>query len=222
MVEGHDYRELKRDTEVDSVATLFLWVKGSAIGALAFLAGLGLVHFLVRMRYYGEAALAVAELGRWRVSSWVYYNAHLAPTRGASFGPGEAFAESGSTLALLAASNERLLGLYLLPPALLVVAGYVTAKRRPKNTSWLRAGLAVFVGYFFVAVVFMLVSTLQAPSGIPGLESIATEEVGPDPWFAIALAAIAYPAFFGMVGAMFGRRAPWRRRGRDRTPRHRR
>ncbi|MCT9096026.1 hypothetical protein [Haloarchaeobius sp. HME9146] len=221
MAGGHDYRQLKRDTEPDSVATLFLWVKGAAIGAFAFIVGLSLVHFLVKMRYYGEAALAVTEFGRWRVSSWVYYNAHLVPTDGVTFGPAEAFAEGGNTLGLLAAANSRLLGLYLLPPALLVVAGYVTAKRRPKNTSWVRAGLAVFVGYFFVAVVFMLVSTLQAPTGVPGLESLGTQEVGPNPWFAIAFAAIAYPAFFGMLGATIGRRAPWRRRGKDRQQKHR-
>ncbi|WP_439025750.1 hypothetical protein [Haloarchaeobius sp. DT45] len=221
MSEAHDYRELKRDTEPDSVATLFLWVKGSAVGAFTFLVGLGLVHFLVKMRYYGEAGLAVAELGRWRVSAWVYYNAHMVPTDGVTFGPTEAFANSGSTLALLAAANSRLLGLYLLPPALLVVSGYLTAKRRPKNTSWVRGGLAVFVGYFFIAVVFMLVSTLQAPSDIPGLESLATDEVGPNPWLAIAFAAIGYPAFFAMLGATVGRRAPWRRRGKDRKPKHR-
>ncbi|WP_435335054.1 hypothetical protein [Haloarchaeobius sp. TZWWS8] len=206
----HDTQKLVRETERDSVACLFLWVKGGSVGALTFLFGLGLVHFLVKMRYYGEAAQAVAVLGRWRVSAWVYYNAHLVPTDGVIFGQNEAFARSGSTLATLAASNSRLLGVYLLPPALLLVAGFLTAKRRPKTTQWWRAALAVFVGYFFVAVVFVLVSTLQLSGAVPGLESV-TSEAGPNPWLATAFAAIAYPALFATVGALFGRRAPWTR-----------
>ncbi|WP_435360792.1 hypothetical protein [Haloarchaeobius sp. DFWS5] len=212
----HDTRELVRETERDSVATLFLWVKGGTVGALAFLVGLGLVHFLVRMRYFGEAAQAVAAIGRWRVSAWVYYNAHLVPTDAVTFGPNEAFAQSGNTLILLAAENSQLLGLFFLPPALLVVVSYAVAKRRPKNTQWWRAALAVFVGYFFMAVVFMIVSTLQLSGDVPALESVSGE-VGPSPWLAIAFAGLAYPFFFTVVGALFGRRTTWSREQRKRA-----
>jgi hypothetical protein len=205
--------ELKRDTEVDAVASLFLWVKGSTAGGLVFLVGLGLVHFLVRTRFVGEAALAASSVGRWRVSAWLYYNAHLVPTEGITFERATVVAEAGNSLARLAADDSSLFVAFLLPPALLVVTGYAVAKRRPKNVHWLRAGLATFVGYFFVAVVFMLIASIQPEGPVQG---VPTEtEFRPNPWYAIGLAAIAYPAVFALVGAILGRRTAWNRPSRQ-------
>lgn len=210
---------LARDTEVDSVATLFLWLRGGAIGGLAFLVGVGLSYFLLRGRFAGEAGLAVSALGRWRVSAWVYYNAHLVPTDGVAFDTVSVFAGGGNTLFRLAAEEPLLYGLFLLPPALLVVSGYRTAKRRPKNTSWLRAGAAVAVGYCFVAAVFLIVASIEPVP--PVLDLPAGAEVGPNPWLAIGLAALAYPSVFGPLGAVLGRRAPWTRPSQQRRERRR-
>lgn len=212
MVGSRDRRDLKRDTEVDSVASLFLWVKGSAAGGLAFLFGLGLVHFLVRTRFVGEAAVAAASVGRWRVSAWIWYNAHLVPTEGITFERAAVVAEGGNSLARLAAGDSSLAVAFLLPPALLVVTAYVVAKRRPSNVHWVRAALAVFVGYFFVAVVFMLVASIQPEGSVQGVP--ATTEFRPNARYAIALAAIAYPAVFALVGSILGRRTNWNRPSR--------
>ncbi|MFD1644587.1 hypothetical protein [Haloarchaeobius litoreus] len=211
---------LTRDTEVDSVATLFLWLRGGAVGGLAFLVGVGLVYFLLRGRFAGEAGLAVSALGRWRVSAWVYYNAHLVPTDGVALDALSVVAGGGNTLFWLAAEEPLFYGLFLLPPALLVVAGYRTAKRRPKNTRWPRAGVAVAVGYCFVAAVFLIVASIQpAP---PAVGVPAGTEVGPNPWLTVGLAALAYPAVFGLLGALLGRRAPWTRPSQQRRDRQRR
>jgi hypothetical protein len=210
---------LARDTEVDTVATLFLWLRGGAIGGLAFLAGVGLSFFLLRGRFAGEAGLAVSALGRWRVSAWVYYNAHLVPTDGIALDGLSVVAGGGNTLFQLAVTAPLLYGLFLLPPALLVVAGYRTAKRRPRNTRWPRAGLAVAVGYGFVAAIFLIVASLDpAP---PVLELPAGTEIGPTPWLAIGLAALAYPSVFGLLGAVLGRRAGWTRPSQQRRERQR-
>lgn len=210
---------IARDTEVDTVATLFLWLRGSAVGGLAFLVGVGLCYFLLAGRFVGEAGLAASALGRWRVSTWVYYNAHLVPTDGVAFDALSVVAGGGNTLFLLAAGEPLLYGLLLLPPALLVVAGYRTAKRRPKNTRWPRAGLAVAVGYCFVAALFLIVASIEpAP---PAVGVPAGTEIGPNPWRTIGLAALAYPAVFGPLGAVLGRRAPWTRPSQQRRERRR-
>ena len=210
---------LARDTEVDTVATLFLWLRGGAIGGFAFLVGVGLCYFLLRGRFAGEAGLAVSALGRWRVSAWVYYNAHLVPTEGIALDALSVVAGGGNTLVRLAAQEPLFYGLFLLPPALLVVGGYRTAKRRPKNTRWPRAGAAVAVGYCFVAAVFLIVASIEpAP---PALDLPAGAEVGPNPWLTIGLAALAYPLVFGPLGAVLGRRAPWTRPSQQRRERRR-
>lgn len=209
---------LARDTEVDTVATLFLWLRGGALGAFSFLFGVGLFHFILRSRFAGEAAVAARAIGRWRVSAWVYYNAHLVPTEGMAL-DAVSVAEGGNTLLRLAAADPLLYGLFLLPPAMLVVGGYRTAKRRPKNTRWPRAGAAVAVGYCFVAAVFLIVASIQPAGPVPGV--LAGTQLRPNPWLAIGLAAVVVPTVFGLVGALLGRRAAWTRPSQQRRDRRR-
>ena len=210
---------LARDTEVDSVATLFLWVRGGAFGAFAFLFGVGLFHFLLRSRFAGEAGVAAAAIGRWRVSAWVYYNAHLVPTDGVALEAVSVVAGGGNTLLRLAAADPLLYGLCLLPPAMLVVGGYRTAKRRPKNTRWPRAGAAVALGYGFVAAVFLMLASIQPAGPVPGVPEGTL--LRPNPLLAIGLAALAYPCVFGLFGAVLGRRAPWTRPSKQHQDRQR-
>ncbi|WP_435345321.1 hypothetical protein [Haloarchaeobius sp. HRN-SO-5] len=216
---GRDRERFDREMEADAVATLFLWVKGGIVGGLSFLVGLGLVHLLLRTRFAGQAALAAAAIGRVRVSTWGYYNAHLVPTDGLALDAVHVVPGGGNTLARLAATDPLLYGVFLLPPALLVVSGYAVAKRRPVKVRWVRAGLAVFVGYFFVAVVFLLVATVPPGQTVPGVPP--GTELRPNPWFAIGLAAVGYPAFFAILGSLFGRRAPWTRPSKQGTRRRR-
>ncbi|WP_458208411.1 transporter [Haladaptatus sp. NG-SE-30] len=131
---------------------------------------------------------------QWVVSGWLFYNAHFVPT---SLPTADAMNGLGrlTNQNLLTEVGGSLLVLYLLPPLLLVGAGYLVVKtgtvsgaNGPRN-----AGASVAVGYvpLFVVVAFIVTADAvngpitASPAGIPAI-----------------FLGLVYPLVFGAVGGI--------------------
>lgn len=103
-------------------------------------------------------------LPHWVVSGWIYYNAHLVPTSLPT-------ADAINGLAYL--TNQNILStlgtvyfvLYLVPPLLLIGAGYIVARTgsTPGVNGERNAGASIAVGYFVLFLVGAFVFTSNAP-----------------------------------------------------------
>jgi len=89
--------------------------------------------------------------------------------------------------------------LQLLPPVLLLVAGYVVASRavRPDARAAAKAGAHVALGYLPGIVVIVSVASFQL--SVPGVD-VTILEISPDVASAIGIAGLAYPLVFGGLG----------------------
>ncbi|WP_232686121.1 transporter [Halobacterium zhouii] len=124
----------------------------------------------------------------WKAVGWLFYNAHFVPFTYPEDG--------GRASANFIAGGDAPALLYLLPPILLAVAGFVLARAanaRSADTG-LRAGAGVVIGY----LVFTVLGVFLFQHG-SGAESI-------HPHYALAplLAGIVYPVVFGGIGGALG------------------
>lgn len=184
------------DSTLDSTTV----IRGGAAGAVAFLLG-----YLITYAWQAPAVQkslsginAIAELigaqaiPTWKGVGWLFFNAHVVATRVPALGGGDRMVNFIST-----SDDGALMALYVLVPALLVLAGAAVARYghadRPANGA--AAGVTVVVGYLPLAVVGAFAVGHTFGEGI---------SVSPDPVTAVALAGLVYPAFFGAVGGAAG------------------
>ena len=139
----------------------------------------------------------VFEPGTATLGGWLWYNAHLVP---ASLPTTDVFAGRAAltNVNLLNALGGVTLLLYLVPPVLLVAAGYafvrsggITIAMAPSGGASVAAGYtpAMVLGAFFVTAPVPDVPVAASPAGIPSLA-----------------AALAYPLVFGALGGVLAKR----------------
>ncbi|PSQ08384.1 transporter [Halobacteriales archaeon QS_6_71_20] len=129
----------------------------------------------------------------WTLGGWLFYNAHRAavslPAAGARNG---VFAPTNTDL--IAALGGSVLGLYLVPPALLVAAGALAMEwgEIGSTTPWV-GGASVAVGYAPLLVLGSFVFAASIGDG-------AVTVVGSPDGLTTLLAALVYPTVFGALG----------------------
>lgn len=126
-------------------------------------------------------------IGTWRVVGWVWYSAHFVDTRvSATLGP----VETTMHIDLLREGSGNLELLYLVPPVLLIGAGFflVTYLRIEDITEGAKFGATITIGYFLAVAV--------------GLVVFAYGDTGPDPVPAVVVAGVLYPIVFGAAGGV--------------------
>ena len=155
-------------------------------------AGSVLVGYLTTVLLAATRALDAVEVGPapteglsgWKAVGWLFYNAH---------GVGVRFADADGAVAVdfVEASGGALAPLYLVPPAVLLLAGGVTTLRTdgagPKRAAV--AGATVVTGY---AAALLIGSPLFGAS----LGPYAAAPAAP------VLAAVGYPLIFGAMGGV--------------------
>ncbi|QCJ47918.1 MULTISPECIES: hypothetical protein [Haloprofundus] len=179
-----------------------------AVGyAVALVATAGYAGAVAAVEVAGETTDA-APLGEilgvdpasWITSGWLFYNAHLVPT---SVPIADAVNGLGglTNRSLLATLGGPLYALYLLPPLLLLAAGYVVVRtsETPGENGARNAGASVVAGYFplFLLGAFVFTvgaadaRTVASPAGLPSV-----------------FLGLVYPLVFGSIGGLVaGRRA---------------
>ncbi|WP_224447100.1 hypothetical protein [Haloprofundus salilacus] len=187
--------------------------RSALVGAVVYALGYALTYTVTAGRASAVAAVEIAgeyadpaPLGAvlgsgpasWVTSGWLFYNAHLVPT---SVPIADAVNGLGglTNRSLLATLGGPLYPLYLLPPLLLVAAGYVVVltASTPGENGARNAGASVVAGYFPLFLVGAFVFTVGAaeaptaasPAGLPSV-----------------LLGLMYPLAFGGVGGLLADR----------------
>lgn len=147
----------------------------------------------IDVRYGGPeslTALAETAIPAWKAVGWFLYGSHNVAVIGA-------FPERVGSVSLnvLARAGGEYRLLYLLPPVVLTVAGYLVA--RTTRTYGARgeqvAGASVALGYVACCVAGGLLFSLRIPP------------VGPDLIATIFFAGLGYPVVFGWLGGLAAR-----------------
>lgn len=169
-------------------------VTGGAIGGAVYVLGYLVVYVTqsgsVADRLSGYNFLADLFGGDpipvWKGVGWLFYNAHAVETVIPGFG-------GRRTENFIATADDgSLTWLYVLPPLLLLAAGYAVARYDMVGSPSDGAirGAAVTVGYLPLALVGAFVFRATVGDGT----------VAPDPITAVALAGLLYPIVAGGVG----------------------
>lgn len=189
---------LKRSTLVGSIAYL--------VGFVFFgIATMGTVDTVLGTKVTGEYAdptplgqILVEAPSDWIVSGWLYYNAHFVPTSLPTADAQNGFA----TLTNLNFLNEIggiLLAPYLIPPLLLICAGYVVARtsRTSGVTGERNAGASITLGYFplFLAGAFFLTAKAGNSPAVGSPDGLQTIFFG-----------LLFPLLFGAIGGAVAER----------------
>ena len=169
------------------------FLSGTLAGAGAFLASYLLIYL-----YSGrdveesfqpiEQLLAVFEaepIGTWRAVGWVLYSAHFVDLRVVTSIGGF---ESVSYVDLVREGSYTPELLYLIPPLVLVVAGFLVARRVEPTllSESAMTGATVAIGY--------------AAAVLAGLYLFSYENTHPELVPAIVIAGFLYPVVFGAIG----------------------
>lgn len=173
------------------------YLLGFAGGLASFVVGYLLTYLwrgrdIERLLGPTETLLALFQaepLGTWRVVGWLFYGAHFVDTRiAATFGP----VDTAVYVDLVREGSGNLELLYLLPPALLIVAGFLVVTRlgAVEFVDGARFGALITIGYF--------------PLIAAGLVLFAYHDTRPDPVPAILVAGLLYPIVFGALGGLLG------------------
>ncbi|KTG10064.1 hypothetical protein AUR64_10720 [Haloprofundus marisrubri] len=130
----------------------------------------------------------------WIASGWLFYNAHLVPT---SVPIADAVNGLGglTNQSLLATLGGPLYALYLLPPLLLVAAGYAVVRtaETPGSNGARNAGASVVAGYFPLLLLGAFVFTAGAAEA---------QTVASPAGLSSVFLGLAYPLVFGGIGGM--------------------
>jgi hypothetical protein len=121
----------------------------------------------------------------WKAVGWGFYNAHLVAV--------EIPLPGGTVSRDLIAAQGGPVGLYLVVPVMLTLAGFLVARQAgnlPSLRAGARAGSTVVVGYLLVAVAGAFALSADAFGST----------VGPDLLGAAAVAGLLYPLLFGALG----------------------
>ncbi len=172
-------------------------LSGAVLGLASWLSGYAFIYLLVASDIRESSLNRIIEAFEgepaiYEMVGWVFYNAHMVNT---------VFSDIpliGSQTATYVGGEDGFTALlYLIPVALLCVAGVVLARYQQAEspTDGALAGVLVVPGYFIVSVVgvFLFEVTLGGAQG------------GPDFLPAVFLAGLVYPLVFaGGAGALTG------------------
>ncbi|QLG61516.1 hypothetical protein [Halorarum salinum] len=142
----------------------------------------------------------VFEPGTATVAGWLWYDAHLVP---ASLPTTDVFAGRAAltNVNLLNALGGVALLLYLVPPALLVAAGYAFVRSGGITLAMAPSGGAsVAVGYTPAMVLGAFLPTASATT--PGGTAVVASPAG----IPVIVAGLAYPLIFGALGGVLAKR----------------
>lgn len=135
-------------------------------------------------------------------AGWLYHSAHFVPldvtNSAARFGFGSV------PNPVLAAEGPLGTLLFLLPPVLLALAGWLASGRRSRPSSGARRGATVAAGYLPLAIAGALVFVAEPSIWRRGA-------VGPDLLASVLLMGIVYPVVFGGLGSWVGHAVARRR-----------
>lgn len=184
---------MSTELPVDRTQALYGAVTGGAAYALGYLLTYTWKATAVSESLRGINAVAellgAEAIPAWKAVGWLFYSAHLAATRVPTLG-------GGTTMVNLVerSGDGSLALLYLLVPALLLLAGIAAARLGGTDdaVAGAVAGAAVAVGYLPLALGGAVV--LVHPIGETGAR------VAPDPVGAALIAGLVYPLAFGAVG----------------------
>ena len=169
------------------------YLVGPLTGFFSFFIGYGLIYLLAGREI--EESLAPIEtvlqlfeaepIATWRVVGWLFYSAHFIETRiSAQFGP----VETTTYVDLISQGSGNMELFYLVPPLVLVAAGFSTVLMLAIDdiAEGATFGASITAGYLIaVALGFVL---------------FAYGDTRPDPVPALIIAGVIYPAVFGGLG----------------------
>lgn len=165
-------------------------LEGALGGAGAFFVGY-LLTYLWKAQEYRDSFAQIQPLvelfggetpAPWKIIGWLYYSAHFVESR-VAVGPVTAYAD------LIGQGEGNLEVLYLVPPLLLLVAGYLVARQTDQTerlTDGVQAGALVTIGYFVLV--------------LAGVFAFQVSGSGPELVPSLLLAGIVYPLVFGTIG----------------------
>ena len=169
------------------------FVAGAGFGAAGWLLGYVVTYLLVATDIESSPLNRLIEFfggdsATYELVGWVFYNAHLVDIAYTGIGvfapPASFIGGEGGFTALL----------YLVPPALLVIAGIAVGRSRGAMdpTDGAIAGALVTPGYLVLTIVgtFLFTVSVGDASGAPDLIP------------AVFIAGLVYPAVFGAVGGV--------------------
>lgn len=170
---------------------------GAAAGAVAYALGYLLTYLWQGSSVQGqlEGYNAIVELfggdpiPAWKAVGWLFYNAHGVSFTVPSLGSGQA------TQNLIADGSAPML-LYVVPAVVVVLAGFVLARRANATdaSGGAQIGARVVLGYVVLAIVGLFV--FEYSSG--------GSAIHPEYALGVLLAGVVYPAVFGGIGGALG------------------
>lgn len=130
----------------------------------------------------------------WQVVGWIYLRMHTVETRATVSGS----EQSPPTIPINITASGSILWeswLLLIPPLLLVIAGYALARDQNATnaTQGPRKGATLVVGYLPIMALGAFFTQWDIPLGV---------RFGPDLSDAVLIAGIAYPAIAGAIGGL--------------------
>lgn len=167
---------------------------GVAAFGLGYLFTYALTISTVRDSSIARLAEAFGDAGAaWKMVGWVFFNAHGATT---TLNVDVPIFGGTSAVNFIAESEAISAVLYVIPPALLLIAGLAAARMAGATElgDGLRIGSAVVMGYAPLALVGAVMFTISV-NGSTGEPTLVT---------AVGLAGVVYPAVFGTIGAAVG------------------
>ena len=171
-------------------------VAGTAAFALGYVLVYALTISTVQDSLLTGVAEAVGEEGAaWKVVGWLFFNAQFVTT---TVTVDLGFLGGGTDAVNFIAEGDSLSAiLYLIPPALLTVAGLATVRLdgATETARALRLGPSVALGYLPLALVGALLFTISVGENSGGSPTLLT---------AVVLAGVVYPVVFGTLGAVVG------------------
>lgn len=171
---------------------------GAGSGIVAYVLGYVFTYALsvsvVQESAIAQLADAFGDGGAaWKMVGWVFYNAHGATT---TLNVDVPIFGGTSAVNFIAQSDALSPLLYVIPPALLVVAGLAAARMAGSTdlSDALRVGPAVTLGYLPLVLIGAIIFTISVGDSVAKPTLVTT----------LGLAGIVYPAVFGTVGAAIG------------------
>jgi len=169
-------------------------------GSAAFVLGYVLVYALTISTVQESLLTGIAEAfgdegADWKIVGWLFFNAQFVTT---TITVDLGFLGGGTDAVNFIAESDSLSAiLYVIPPALLTVAGLAAARLdgATETARALRLGPSVALGYLPLSLVGAVLFSVSVGEGSGGSPTLLT---------AVVLAGVVYPVVFGTLGAVVG------------------
>ncbi|WP_276272574.1 hypothetical protein [Haloarcula litorea] len=172
---------------------------GAAAGVAAFVLGYVLVYALTISTVQDSLLTGVIEAfgeegAAWKVVGWVFFNAQFVTTTITVDVP---LLGGTDAVNFIGQSDGLSPILYVIPPALLTVAGLAVARLDGATETGraLRVGPSVALGYLPLSLVGALLFAVSIGESSGGSPTLLT---------AVVLAGVVYPVVFGAIGSLLG------------------